>query len=96
MPLDLDTPLDKTVTRIVRKVRVSRLKYEHESQRVSIQYEMLDAEGQVIAGEGLWFRLTDKDLFQKEATLKAFGDVQKLAYAHAQAKGLFGTGKVEA
>ena len=79
MSLDLDTPLDKSIQRIVRKVRVGTLEYEYENQQVVIRYELLDASGQVIDSEGLMFRLTDKDLFEKDATLKAFGDVQKLA-----------------
>ena len=95
MPLDLTTPIDKTVQRIARKVRVSRLEYDYEDQRVSLMFEYVDASGNVVSGDSLWFRLTDKDLFQAAETRRAFKDVQALAYAHGQNAGLFGTGEVK-
>jgi hypothetical protein len=95
MPLNLTTPLDKTVQRIARKVRVSRLEYDDEDRRVSLMFDYIDSNGNTIGGDNLWFRLTDPNLFQPVATLKVFKDLRALAYAHGQNAGLFGAGAVE-
>ena len=91
MSLVLDTPVDRTVSRIAAKVRLLRLEYSE--RRVLIAtFQMVSADGKSLELTYVSLKLDDPNLFARTQTLNTIKDFRTMLYAHAQNAGLFGTG----